>query len=139
MTSRQSSPTPAEQCENSLGAGASFTGTLVVQDGVRLEGKFEGDIQTKGTLQITNGAQVHAKIQAGFAVIAGTFQGEIRCEQRLDLLSTGRVEAEISTQRLTAEEGAQLNGRVHMTDSFPFGGIRTSSTRPRRRVGESAP
>jgi cytoskeletal protein CcmA (bactofilin family) len=135
---RQSAPTPPEQCENFLGAGASFTGTLVVEGGMRLEGKFEGDIETNGTLQVTKDAEVHAKIQANFAVIAGSFRGQIRCEQRLDLLSTGRVEAEINTRGITAEEGARLNGRVHMTDSSPLGGIRTSSNSG-DRVGESAP
>jgi cytoskeletal protein CcmA (bactofilin family) len=107
-------PTPPERCQNFLAAGARFDGTLVVDDSIRVEGTFTGQIQTRGTLQITSGAQVQADIHASYVVIAGSFEGQIDSEQRVDLLPPGRIRADLRTKRLVVEDGAQFDGKVQM-------------------------
>jgi cytoskeletal protein CcmA (bactofilin family) len=82
---------------------------------VRVEGVFAGEIQTKGTVHVMDGAQVDAKIRAAFVLISGSFQGEIRCEQRVDLLPRARVSGEIYTRGFTCQEGARLDARVQMS------------------------
>lgn len=107
-------PTPPERCQNFLAAGARFEGTLVVEDSIRLEGSFNGQIQTSGTLQITSGAQVKADIHAAYVVIAGSFEGQIDSQQRVDLLPPGRIRADLRTRRLVVEDGAQFDGKIEM-------------------------
>ena len=101
--------------ENALGPDAEFTGTLEVEDNVRLEGNFQGELLTRGTIYIVAGAHVNANVQAGFAVIAGVYKGELRCEQRVSLLSSCRAQGKLVTDGLTMEAGALFDGKVEMT------------------------
>jgi cytoskeletal protein CcmA (bactofilin family) len=108
-------PTPPDRCTNIIAAGAKWKGTLTVDDSVRIDGIFSGEIQSKATVHVAEGAQVDAKIKAAFVVIAGTFQGEIRCEQRVDLLPRSKVSGEINTKVFVVNEGATLDAAVQMT------------------------
>ena len=108
------SPVSPDDCKNFLGPDAEFNGTLVVQDDVRLEGTFKGEIRSEGTLQVVSGAKVNAKVQADFAVVAGAFEGEIRAKRRVDLLSTSRVQAKLMTTGFSVEPGAMFDGQVEM-------------------------
>jgi cytoskeletal protein CcmA (bactofilin family) len=112
--SARTSPSSPEECKNYLGPDADFNGTVVVPDGVRLEGTFKGEIRTEGTLQIVSGARVNAKVQADFAIVAGAFEGEIRASQRIDLLSTSQVQAKLVTPGFSVEPGASFDGQVEM-------------------------
>lgn len=114
-------PTPPERCQNFLAAGARFEGSLVVEDSIRLDGSFSGEITTSGTLQITSGAEVQGDIHAAYVVIAGSFEGQIDSEQRIDLLPPGRIRADVRTRRLVVEDGAQFDGKIEMK---PGGSVR---------------
>lgn len=108
-------PTPPERCTNVIAAGAKWQGTLNVDDSVRIEGNFSGEVRAKGTVHVAEGAQVDAKIRALFVVVSGNLRGEIRCEQRVELLPRSRVNGEVITKVLSVHEGAILDGRVQMT------------------------
>jgi cytoskeletal protein CcmA (bactofilin family) len=127
------SPTPAERCQNFLAPGARFEGTLTVDDSIRVEGTFSGQIQTGGTLQITSGAQVRADIHASYVVIAGSFEGQIDSDQRIDLLPPGRIRADLRTRRLVVEDGAEFDGKIEMNPSpAPQPAPATTSSSSRR-------
>jgi cytoskeletal protein CcmA (bactofilin family) len=108
-------PTPPERCTNVIAAGARWKGNLKVDDSVRIDGHFTGEIDAKGTVQIAEGADVDAKIHAGFVVVSGGFKGEIKCDQRVELMPRSRVSGEIITKVLSIHEGATLDGGVQMT------------------------
>jgi cytoskeletal protein CcmA (bactofilin family) len=130
LTSSQG-PTPADKCTNVIAAGARWQGTLTVEDSVRVDGTFSGEIDAKGTVHVAEGAQVDAKVRAGYVVINGDFRGEIRCEQRVDLMPRSRVNGEVITKILSVHEGATLDGSVKMS-----GGIDAESRRPAERRSE---
>jgi cytoskeletal protein CcmA (bactofilin family) len=117
LATAASGPTPAEKCSNVIAAGARWQGTLAVEDSVRVDGNFSGEIDAKGTVHVSEGAEVDAKVRAGFVVINGDFRGEIRCEQRVDLMQHSRVNGEVITKILSIHEGATLDGNVKMSGS----------------------
>jgi cytoskeletal protein CcmA (bactofilin family) len=121
-----SGPTPADKCANVIAAGAKWNGTLTVEDSVRVDGIFAGEIDTKGTVHVAEGAQVDAKLRAGYVVISGEFRGEIRCEQRVDLMPRSRVNGEVITKVLSVHEGATLDGSVNMSGGIDIDSRRTS-------------
>lgn len=123
-----SGPTPAEKCTNVIAAGAKWQGNLNVEDSVRIDGTFSGEIDAKGTLHVAEGAQVDAKVRASYVVISGEFRGEIRCEQRVDLMPRSRVNGEVITKILSVHEGATLDGSVKMSGDI-------ESRRAAARVG----
>jgi len=108
-------PTQPDKCENVLAAGAKWKGTLTVDTSVRVDGQFSGQIESKATVHVAEGAQVDAKIRASYVAVAGSFRGEIRCDQKVELLAHGRVDGEVITKVLTVEEGAVFDGHVQMT------------------------
>jgi cytoskeletal protein CcmA (bactofilin family) len=128
-----SAPTPPERCTNIVATGAKWKGSLKVDDSVRVDGIFSGEIDTKGTVHVSEGADIDAKIHASFVVIAGNFKGEIRCDQRTELMPRGKVSGEITTKSLSIHEGATLDGSVHMTSegsaSSRSNGTRTTTSR----------
>jgi cytoskeletal protein CcmA (bactofilin family) len=80
-------------------------------------------------VHVSEGADIDAKIHASFVVIAGNFKGEVRCDQRTELMPRGKVSGEIITKMLSIHEGAILDGNVQMTSES--GSSRLNGTRGR--------
>jgi excisionase family DNA binding protein len=100
-----------------LDVDASMQGTLSFKDPVnlRINGKFEGKLVTKGTLTIGKGANVNAEIVGEIVTIAGKIKGEIRATKELCLKSQAQVEGNIESPVLSIEKGAKLNGQINMS------------------------
>ena len=84
--------------EKVLDVNATMQGSLVFSDPVnlRINGKFEGDLQTKGILEVGQYADVRADIHGETIRIAGRVTGAIVCEKIVSLLSTAVVQADIA-------------------------------------------
>jgi cytoskeletal protein CcmA (bactofilin family) len=108
-------PVAPDKCTNVLAAGARWKGSLKVEDSARIDGVFSGDIDAKGTVYVSEGAEVDAKIHAAFVVISGSFKGEIRADRKAELMPTSRVSGEVMAKVLSVHEGATLDGTVQMT------------------------
>lgn len=82
---------------------------------LRLNGKFEGELETKGMLIIGEKADVKAKtIKGDIISIAGRVKGDIICNKRLELAATARVIGNIEAPILVIQEGAMLKGDCQM-------------------------
>jgi cytoskeletal protein CcmA (bactofilin family) len=55
---------------------------------------------------------IHAEVKAGDAVIAGNIQGNVIVERRVDLKSTAKLAGDLTSEALTVEAGAKVNGKV---------------------------
>jgi cytoskeletal protein CcmA (bactofilin family) len=104
----------AEQCPNVIAAGSKWTGSLNISDSVRIEGQLNGEIVAKGTVHIAEGARVEAKIEAAFVVVSGSFKGQVKAGERLELMPKSRVEGELVTKILHVHEGAVVDGTIQM-------------------------
>jgi len=94
-----------------IGADAVFKGQLEFEKGVRLLGKFEGEIKTGGELYVAQGATLDGDIKTGTIRIEGKVKGNIDAKSRVQLTSSARLEGDVQAQRLEVEEGAVLIGR----------------------------
>jgi len=96
--------------EKILDVNASMQGSLVFSDPVhlRINGKFEGDLKTKGTLEIGRNAEVKAEIEGEVINIAGKVRGRIFADKKIILLPTAVVEGDLVSPLLQIEEGAIL-------------------------------
>jgi excisionase family DNA binding protein len=99
-----------------LDMDASMQGKLAFSDPVdlKISGKFEGSLDTKGSLTIGDGAVVNAQIKGENIVISGKVVGNISATVRLTLSGTACVIGDITTGSLIVEEGAFLQGNCHM-------------------------
>jgi excisionase family DNA binding protein len=106
--------------EKTLDVDATMQGTLSFKDAVnlRINGKFEGNLDTKGNLTIGPAALVSADIIGDNIVVGGRVKGTITARQRLTLLPSAIVEGKIYPARLNIAEGAILEGQCFMLSDF---------------------
>ncbi|UCD55824.1 MAG: polymer-forming cytoskeletal protein [Candidatus Omnitrophota bacterium] len=102
--------------EKVLDVDASMQGTLAFKDPVnlRINGKFEGKLETKGTLTIGEHAVVNADIKGEDIIIAGTVNGDIKAQAAIKLVAPACVVGDIKTPLLSVAEGATLEGHCNM-------------------------
>lgn len=94
-----------------FGAEEVFSGTLHGQD-LTVHGGFDGEVELKGTLRVTRGGRVRAKVKAMAVDLEGEFDGEIRTET-LTVAETARARGTFVAKRLSVREGALIEGAVN--------------------------
>ncbi len=97
-----------------LGKGSEFEGKLTFEGQVRVDGKFTGQIITKDTLVIGDGARVSAEISAGTVIINGWVEGNIRAAQSIELHQPGRIKGNLETPALAIDKGVIFEGTCKM-------------------------
>jgi len=102
--------------EKVLDVNATMQGSLVFSDPVnlRINGRFEGSLKTKGNLIVGEKATVFAEIEGENIIISGVVRGKIKSTQIVSLSSTANVYADIHTPKISIEEGATFNGKCTM-------------------------
>lgn len=93
-----------------LGKGAQFKGIINFEGTIRIDGRLEGEIHTKGTLMVGEHAVIEGDISADVVVSGGRINGNIVASEKVQLLSAGIVTGTIKTPLLSIEEGVHLYG-----------------------------
>ena len=96
--------------ENVLGPTASFQGHLKSEGNVRIDGYFDGSIETTGNVIIGEAAKVVADITASNVQVWGAVKGRVNASGRLEILPTGRVWGEVRVTSLLIDEGGLFRG-----------------------------
>ena len=104
-----------EEVRAFLGKGAEFTGKLMFNGSVRIDGDFKGSIFGSGTLVIGEGAEIEADIRVDAVMISGDVRGQIDVKKQIRIYSTGKVSGDLNTPLFAVEEGAFFEGTCHMT------------------------
>lgn len=104
---------PTARIETVIGPNAHFRGILISEGGIRIDGIFEGNIETTGNLVIGESAKVIADIRANNISVSGAVKGNIS-GNRVEVLETGRVWGDLTVTSLLISEGAYLRGQTTM-------------------------
>jgi len=110
MPARPSIPSARE--ETVFGSGVTIEGKIEGDANVRIAGKFKGDIQIKGDLNIDKGAHLAAKIHAGNVSIGGELEGNITSTGQVKLLESGQLIGDLKANTLTVAAGSRMRGHV---------------------------
>ena len=102
--------------EKILDVDASMQGTIAFKDPVnlRINGSFEGKLDTRGNLTIGENAKVKAAIQGDNIIVAGKVTGDINATMGLSVISPAVIQGNITTPRLSVSEGAVIEGQITM-------------------------
>ena len=103
---------PGSSSETVLGADATFKGELSYEGAMRIEGKFDGKITSKGKLVVGKSAHVSGELSVAHAGVEGQFKGNVVASERVELSGTAQVTGDIRSPRLVVAEGASLVGNV---------------------------
>jgi cytoskeletal protein CcmA (bactofilin family) len=118
-----------------LGKGAQFKGIISFEGTIRIDGKLEGEIHTKGTLVVGEHAVIEGDVSADVVISGGRVTGNIVASERVQLLSTGIVLGTIKTPLLSIEEGVRFSGTC---DAEGRGEVRALETREAEKPPQQA-
>src|SRR5271169_717060 len=102
-----------------IGKSVVIKGELSGSEDLYLDGQVEGSIALKGnSLTVGPNGQVKGSVEAKGVVVQGKLEGNVQASDRVELRKSAVVTGDISTQRISIEEGAYLKGKVdiHRTD-----------------------
>jgi cytoskeletal protein CcmA (bactofilin family) len=102
-----------------IGPGMTIVGNVETDGTVRIEGTVEGSIKAGKAVVIGKQGLVSGDISTQDAVISGRVDGTLIAASRLELQATCHIDGEVHTRRMQLEEGAVLNGNVHMGQDLP--------------------
>jgi len=93
-----------------IGSGTRFRGDLILQGLLRIDGDFEGSIETDGRILVGKEGRARCILEAETVVIGGVVKGDIKATRKVVLLSTCVMIGNIITPELIIEEGVLLHG-----------------------------
>jgi len=107
-------PRPLDEIRTTLGSETLFNGTMKFSESLKVNGRYEGRIESSGFLYIEVGAEVSASLKVKSVVIGGTVKGDIEADQEVEILETGKVYGNIRTARLKLADGVVFEGKIEM-------------------------
>lgn len=113
-----------------IGKNAQFVGKLTFEGTVRIDGKIDGEIFSKGTLIIGPGALIEAKVNVDVVIISGTVRGDVTARKRIELRAPGKLYGNIVTPSLVVEQGVIFEGNCKMEDISRETAAELGSARP---------
>ncbi len=108
----------SDRIENVIGPTATFIGELKCDGGVRIDGVFQGTLETMGNVIIGETAKVAADIVGRNISISGAVKGNINAMGRLEILATGLLWGDIEVASFLIDEGGVFSGRSDMPVEF---------------------
>jgi cytoskeletal protein CcmA (bactofilin family) len=99
---------------NIIGTGSVFEGTINVPHSIRIDGRFNGKIQTAEALTVGESGVIEAEIKAQNAFIFGKIIGNMYIEERVELHTTAIVVGDLHAKELVVKEGAVYHGHCSM-------------------------
>lgn len=88
-------------------------------ESVRIDGRYIGDIDLDGYLQVGEPGCIEGNLQVSYALIAGEIMGNVLCRATVHLSATARVHGDITTGRIIMDEGAVFYGFCKTRDNEP--------------------
>lgn len=104
---------PVDQA--TIGRTLVIKGEITGSEALYIDGRIEGKIiMPESRVTIGRNGKVDASIQAREVVVMGKVTGNIDCSDRVDIRAEGSVAGDISTVRITVEDGAALKGGIQV-------------------------
>jgi cytoskeletal protein CcmA (bactofilin family) len=116
---REKRPVPLDRIEVAIGPTANITGDLECDGVVKIEGIYQGSIKTVSNVVISDKARVDAHIEAENVSVSGQVKGSIVARGRLEILSSGKVWADVIVTSFLLDEGGKLHGGLQMFGTGP--------------------
>jgi cytoskeletal protein CcmA (bactofilin family) len=111
-----------------IGRTLVIKGDISGSESLYIDGCIEGNIvMPQSRVTIGRSGKAAANIQALEVVVIGTVTGNIDCGDRVEIRSGGSVTGDISTARISVEDGAAIKGGIHVMSEKK---MKNASARP---------
>jgi len=116
----------AESVISIIGPGMTVVGDCATEGTLRIEGRVDGSVRAGKAVVIGKEGAVAGDVSTQDAVVSGAVTGTLVASSRLEVQATATIDGEVRAKRMQVEEGALLNGTVHMGEA----GAPAQSTTP---------
>ena len=106
-----------------ISAGTVIKGEIVSPSDIRIDGTFEGKVQTKGRVVVGETALVKGDIICENIDLWGKVNGNVFVKDTLALMEGCHVDGNLNIKRLSVELGATFNGNCRMITDGEFNKI----------------
>jgi len=98
-----------------LGASLEIKGQITGSEDLQIDGKVTGAISLNGhELTVGPNAQLQSEIEAGDLIVSGKVIGNVHARGRVDIKRDGSVTGDVSSARISIEDGAHFKGRIEI-------------------------
>jgi len=97
-----------------IGPDAKFKGELSFEKAVKILGRFEGRIDTKGNLVVAPEGVLQADVETGTISVEGEIKGNVSAQDLVELKSTARLQGDLRCERLIVVDGARFVGHCNV-------------------------
>jgi cytoskeletal protein CcmA (bactofilin family) len=108
----------ADRATARLGASLQVKGEITGNEDLLIDGTVEGLVQLdERKLTVGANAKVTADIIAREVVVYGTVKGNLRAKDRIEIKKDGSVIGDLTTSRISIEDGAYFKGSIEIDKS----------------------
>lgn len=93
-----------------LAKGVELKGEIKVEGTVRIDGRLEGDVHTKGEVIIGEDGMVKGSIHADSLISSGRIKATVTATGKIQLLKNAILIGEVHCPTMLMEEGAKFQG-----------------------------
>lgn len=98
-----------------LGSSLVVKGDISGREDLQIDGTVEGAIALPShRLTVGHTAHLHSEVLARELVVYGKVEGNLRVRDRVEIKSNGSVTGDITTARISIEDGAYFKGRIEI-------------------------
>lgn len=97
-----------------LGRNTDFEGKLSFKGAVRIDGHFQGEIHSEGTLIVGETASVHSDVYVSQIIVSGEVRGNIVATERIEIHAPGKVFGNMQSPTVVIDEGVTFEGHCRM-------------------------
>ena len=106
---------PSARSSARLGASLEIKGQITGAEDLQIDGKVDGPILLNGhELTVGSTARLNSEIHAGEVVVYGKVVGNLHARGRVDIKKDGSITGDISSARISIEDGAHFKGRIEI-------------------------
>ncbi len=123
-----SAPSENEGKKLIVGRDIKLHGEITSCDHLLVEGSVEATLTDGKIIDIAQSGTFNGAVECETASIRGKFEGDLTCNERLVVRSTGRIIGKIRYRQLEVERGGEISGDVQMIQGGSAAGAGAQGT-----------
>ena len=117
-------------------SSTKIVGDIVSKADFRIDGVVEGNITTTGKVVVGASGKISGKLNCSNADVSGSISGHIQISETLSLMSESYIQGDITTAKLSVEEGAQVDATIVMKTGKQLKAVESESPNDKKPEAE---
>ncbi len=105
----------SEIAETVIGVNTRFKGTVTTDKPIRIDGYFEGTIDSSSRIEVSETGKFNGTISCREMQLTGSGEGTVTCSELIRFASIGVFKGTLNTKNLVIVEGSVFDGEINMS------------------------